>query len=162
MIAHGLTPRRFDWMPWIFALGMLVVVAVNGALVYFAFSSWYGLAADHAYERGRAYNKVLEAADRQEALGWSLTAALRPVAGGVELVVGLSDRDGRALEGLTVTAVLERPVGQAERRQAALTMQSPGRYVARLNELPRGQWIARIGADGAGAHVVSARRLTAP
>jgi len=157
------TPQRaYAWIPWVFAGGMLVVVAVNGSLVYFAFASWYGLATDHAYERGRTYNKVLDASERQEALGWALKAALRPAPGGADLVVTFSDRTGRMLEGLAVTAALERPVGQPERRQITLTMERPGWYAGHLPGIQHGQWNSRIEAAGPDARIVAAQRLVLP
>jgi nitrogen fixation protein FixH len=155
--------RRFAWIPWLFAGGMALVVAVNGALIYFAFASWSGLAAEHAYERGRQYNRAIEAGERQEALGWSLRARIeRDAAGGAALVVEAADRQGRGLDGLAVEAVLERPVGNPDPRRLTLQGDGAGRYAGRLAGLAKGQWEVRLAASAGGERVLVTRRLFAP
>src|SRR4051794_15207153 len=79
--------RTSRFIPWIFVAGMLTVVAVNGALIYFATTTWSGMAINHAYDRGLAYNQVLAAAARQEALGWHVTAQLHAQSAGSELAI---------------------------------------------------------------------------
>jgi hypothetical protein len=71
-------PRRGRWIPWAFAGGMLTVVAVNAVLVVASVSTFPGLTVGRAYDRGRAYNAVLEEAARQDALGWTARVALAP------------------------------------------------------------------------------------
>ena len=44
--------------------------AVNGAMIWIALSSWTGLATNQPYDKGLTYNRNLEAAARQAALGW--------------------------------------------------------------------------------------------
>ena len=48
----------------------VVVIAVNGALTWFAVHSDPGLVTEHAFEAGKAYNRVIDAAATQDALGW--------------------------------------------------------------------------------------------
>ena len=55
------------WYPWTFVAGMLVVIAVNIALVIYAVGTFPGLETDDAYRKGLAYNKTLAAARAQEA-----------------------------------------------------------------------------------------------
>jgi nitrogen fixation protein FixH len=156
------TPNRSRHLPWIFVGGMLVVVAVNAVLIYFAFSTWSGLATSHAYERGRGYNKALQAMERQDALGWSLRASLRPDAAGGELVIDAVDRQVQPLRGLAVEVTLVRPLGAAEKHRVELVPSGDGRYAARLPSLARGQWDAMITATATGERMLMTQRLAVP
>ncbi len=135
------TMRPSDrFIPWLFVLGMLIVVIVNGALIYFATSTWSGLTADRSYERGRSYNRALASATRQEALGWAY--ALDISARQIAIVV--SDRDGQPLSTALVGVELSRPIGPADRRMVQLTASGGGRHVAAVDPMAAGQWEARL------------------
>ena len=45
---------RGSWIPWLFVAFFAVVVAVNGAMIWLALSSWTGLAANQPYDQGPA------------------------------------------------------------------------------------------------------------
>ncbi len=62
--------RRDRLIPWYFVLFFAVVIAVNVVFVTLALRSQPGVITDHAYEKGLAYNKVVDAASAQAALGW--------------------------------------------------------------------------------------------
>ncbi|MBX6322027.1 MAG: FixH family protein, partial [Rhodospirillaceae bacterium] len=90
--------REDRWIPWTFVAAFLVLIAVNGILVVRAVESWPGVESANAYEEGLAYNRTLEEARRQKALGWRYAFAFTPAgerAGRIE--VSLYDRDGAAL-----------------------------------------------------------------
>jgi nitrogen fixation protein FixH len=144
-------PGRSRWIPWAFVGFFLVVFAVNGALVWFALSSWTGLEADNSYERGLIYNRALEAEKEQAALGWhagfsfAQTGARRGM-----LELSLQDRDGADLRGAKVDALLVRPTREGFDFDLALTEREPGRYLAEV-ELPLpGQWEVRLAARAGG------------
>ena len=65
-------------------------------MIWIALSSWTGLATNQAYDRGLTYNRNLDAAARQAALGWrpALAVGLGAAGGEVELV--LTDAAGQA------------------------------------------------------------------
>lgn len=143
-----------SWIPWVFVAGFAAVLAVNGALIYFAMGSWAGLADESAFEHGRSYNRDIGEAARQSALGWTLGIALEPVARGsgeVELSVTASDRAGQPLTGLELSAKLERPLGARATIATALVPAADGRYIAKLAVPLRGRWdihvVARRGSD---------------
>lgn len=128
------------FIPWIFAAGMAVVVAVNGALIYFATTTWSGLSVERAYEKGLAYNRAIAAAARQEALGWQFAVRLKSEAGQTRVMVDAVDRDGRPIEGLRIAATLARPVEAGMGRQLVLQPDGVGHYIASLERLRPGQW----------------------
>jgi nitrogen fixation protein FixH len=137
----------YRWIPWVIAAALGAVIAVNGALAYFAISSSTGLVSEHPFDEGNGYNSILDAGAAQDALGWS--GNFRFVdAGGErgEFAAHFTDRDGHPLSGLTVTAHVVRPVEPAPAIALALTETAAGRYAGSV-ELPRrGQWEVRVAA----------------
>ena len=126
----------YRWIPWAIAGALGIVVAVNGALAYFAVTSSTGLVSEHPFTDGNTYNRVLDAAAAQDALGWR---GWLHVAHG-EVVAELSDRDGKPLTGLAVSARLVRPVEPLPEVTLALREAAPGHYAAEAAQERRGQW----------------------
>jgi len=148
-----MTEKRDRWIPWMFVLGLGIVVAVNGVMTWFAVTTFPGLTNDQAYEYGRTYNRVLAEADRQAALGWRVEVVVEPrgEGGGTgRLVVTAQDRSGAPLDLLAVEGLLRRTVEPLPDVPVALRPAGGGRYVADL-VLPRpGQWEARLALRGRG------------
>ena len=138
-------PSRF--IPWIFVAGMALVVAVNGVLVYFALGTWSGLVVERPYERGIQYNRLLEAATRQDRLGWQFTIVLEAAGDSTRVTVQAMDAAGAPLSGLNLRAAIERPVEREEHGTVMLSEQRPGRYAASLERLRPGQWQTRLTAE---------------
>ena len=110
-----------------------VVVAVNGAMIWLAMSSWTGLAANQSYDKGLQYNRNLAAAQRQAALGWRPRLAARLVAG------DRAQRPSSLLHGCAGPArwpmprssvELERPTSEGADFRVALVPAGPGIYRA--------------------------------
>lgn len=123
--------RKSRWIPWIFVGGMMVVVVVNGFMAFYAISTFTGLTTGQAYDRGRAYNDVLEEAARQDALGWTPLVRLE----GERLRVSVTDSTGAAVEGM-LQGYLLRPI---EGTRVELGATSP-RQGYELPALVPGQW----------------------
>lgn len=147
-------------IPWLFVAGMTLVVAVNGVLVYFAIGSWSGLVVEKPYERGVQYNRLLEAAARQEALGWRFDIALENGDGTTRIVVSAADAAGRPLGGLTLRATLERPLEREAHEAIPLVEEQPGRYAAAIERLRPGQWQTRLVAERGHDTASAANRQT--
>jgi nitrogen fixation protein FixH len=142
-------PNRHLWL--VYPIAFVAVLIANGALVYFALSSWPGLAYDNAFERGRKYNQVLREEDRESKLGWRLEATYesRGERAGT-LTLRAADRDGRPLGDLGVAATLVRPLGGAlPDRALELRATAPGVYAAAIEVPVSGQWEVRVIAAGA-------------
>ena len=147
------------WFPWAIAASIAAVVAVNGALLYFAKSTFPGVAATKPYEVGAAYNSVLADAARQEALGWRLTTSLEAET----VVVMLVDRDGAPLKDLTVTGTIARPVGSDAVYPFSFKVGADGVYRADQTLPARGQWELKLAArDNGQIAFTAARRIVAP
>lgn len=145
MTGHGQITGRHVLFAF---LGFFAVVfAVNGVFVYFATSTWTGLATDNAYVRGLAYNRVLEAAEAQRALGWNVRFE---VAGtglrAATISAHFSDADGAPLEDLAVNAEFRRPATEGYDHVVALTAVSPGEYGATVDLPLAGNWDVRLAA----------------
>jgi nitrogen fixation protein FixH len=129
-------PSRGGWIPWVFVGGMVVVVVVNGVLIFQALTTFTGVSVGQAYDRGRTYNHVLAEAARQDALGWTLNTRLE--AG--RLVVNARDRGGAPVQGV-LEAHLLRPLDGE--RVAFADAAGTGRFTLDLPELRAGLWELR-------------------
>lgn len=150
-------PNRGRWIPWVFVGGMTVVVLVNAGLIWAALSTFTGVTVGHSYDRGRAYNHVLETAARQEALGWQAQVALRDA----RVVVVVADRQGQPVEG-ALEGVLQRPL-EGSQLPLAFRQTRAGHYESSAEPPLPGQWEARLLLRGRGGETFDIRqRLVVP
>jgi nitrogen fixation protein FixH len=106
------------------------------------------LVTEHPFENGNEYNRVLAAAAESDALGWHGTLGFAAADGRQgELAVALTDRAGRPLDGLSVSAVVTRPVEPLPDILLPLADVGGGRYQARLALSKPGQWEVRVAAS---------------
>lgn len=118
-----------------------VVFAANIVFVWLANESWSGLSTEDAYRKGLAYNDTLARAEVQRALGWQASTDIRARADGRhELVVTLREREGRPVDGRTVTANFRWPVSEGQDFTTALAQVGPGEYRAAFTPPTLGQW----------------------
>ncbi|CCQ72125.1 FixH family protein [Magnetospira sp. QH-2] len=141
------------WYPWIFVVGMTIVVVVNGFLIYFATSTYSGLETENHYEEGIAYNQTLEMVRQQEAMGWTAEINFTPSGESAEgvngtLLVKLLDRDGSPVPGLKVKAYFIRPTKEGFDREADMLPFSGGSYATPVSLPLKGQWDAHVVALG--------------
>ena len=141
-------------IPWIFVACMGLVFAVNAGMVAAAISTYSGLAHDNAFGRGLAYNRVLEAQERQDGLGWRVDVELGAADGGdgARVVrVRLVDAGGAALADGRATLALHRPVERVAPVPVLLEPTGPGAFEGRVVLARAGQFDARVvvlrGAD---------------
>ena len=149
--------RRGHWIPWAFVAFFGIVLAANGAMIWFAFQSWTGLETGSAYQRGLAYNRTLETARQQAALGWRVGFSFAQIGERQAMIeLTLQDRHGDLLESADVQATIVRPTHAGYDFVQTLAHRTAGRYQA-LHDLPLpGQWEIRIVAAAGG----DAYRLT--
>lgn len=148
------------WIPWTFVAGLAVVVAANGTLAYFAATSTTGLVTEYPFERGNDYNRVLDAAEAQDALGWQGALRFTPQGRGRgEIAVEFRDASGDPVRGLAVTTRIARPVDPLPARNIGLVETAPGHYAAAVTLERKGQWELRIGAERGRDRFAFAQRI---
>ena len=152
--------QRGYWIPYIFFGMFAVIIAVNGALVYWATSTWPGLSSSNHYEKGLAYNDVLEAERAQAALGWTAQAELGEVSGGKgALTVTLRDREGQPLYADQVVAHLIRPTVEGLDSETVMRPSGEGLYRAEASLPEPGVWDLVLEVEQGGRELVSKQRL---
>lgn len=56
---------------WYFVIFFGIIIVVNAIMMTLAIRTHSGVVTDHAYEKGLAYNKVVEAEQKQQELQWN-------------------------------------------------------------------------------------------
>jgi nitrogen fixation protein FixH len=139
--------RRALWIPGIFVLGFLIVIAVNGILIFTAVSSFSGLETDSAYDKGLQYNKALAAAAANAETGWRAEPLVTGGDNGErKLEVTILDRSGAPVTELRVEAFLVRPTNAGMDSAITLTDFGGGRYGAVFTPKALGNWELRLKA----------------
>ena len=137
---------------------MAVVIAVNVGMAWSAIRTFPGAAVNDTFDHSNDYDKVLNAAANEAALGWSLHLSMD----GAVPVVRLADRDGHAIEGARVTAIAQRPLGADAATDLAFHADAPGRYAAAAALTQRGQWDLLFTANVGDRHFHATRRVVVP
>ena len=157
--------RKSNWIPWAFAGALGVVVAVNGALVYFATTTFSGIAVDRPYQRGLEYNRVIDEAAHQAAIGWSIEVEWRVIDRAAmtgTLEAHVTHRGGKPVDGLKLAATVIRPVEQVVPAITELDQVGPGRYAATLTLPKHGLWDAHVVASSGNMRVETDARIVVP
>ena len=156
---HQPMPRSaWRWFPWYVVAGMAIVIMANGALSWYAISTFPGLAENDVFDHSNAYDTVLAKAQQEAALGWSLTVVDQ---NGHE-VINLTDRRGHPLSGAAVEVTAQRPLGPDTTTRMQMREITPGRYEASEMLQLRGQWTLLISARLGDQHLDAARRVVVP
>lgn len=130
-----------------------IVFAVNGFMAWRAVTTFDGVETAGAYQKGRAYNHLLDRMEAQRDLGWSAamtTESLPGAAHRTRLGVAFADSEGRPLQDLDVEAVFWRPVAAGADSEAKLQETEPGQYEATFDLAHPGNWIVRVAAIAPG------------
>jgi len=129
-------PWRDRIIPWYFVLGFMVVLAVNIFFVRTALRSNPGVVTEHAYEKGLAYNAVLDKVKTEHAAGWQGKIAYRDG----QLQLTLHDKNNRPIDGASVTMYIDRPLQEGFGNSVMLSRVGKARYAAPVTFPMPGQW----------------------
>jgi nitrogen fixation protein FixH len=144
---------RDKMIPWYFVMFFAFIALVNGVMVTLALRTHTGTVTDHPYEKGLAYNAVVEAAEAQQVLGWSSTITYHAE----QLHFTLHDKTGKMLTPTQATAHLSRPT------QAGMDFEVPLKNGLAAVKFPlSGQWDVRVDATANGQHYQQTQRLVIP
>ncbi|MHB2167116.1 FixH family protein [Alsobacter sp. R-9] len=141
-----------------------VVFAVNGYMMRVAVATFSGVQTETPYKMGLAYNTRIAAAQKQDALGWSVEGRLtRDGNGRAAFALTAADKAGRPVDGLAGRLRLERPSDKRLDHEADLAATGTGRYGATLDDVQSGQWDVIVELQRGGETVFeSTSRLLLP
>lgn len=143
-----------------FIIFFLVLVAVQAVLITLATRTHRGLVTDHPYEKGLAYNEVVQAAAQQEALGWKdeLTFSNGKTSQGV-LRFLLRDASGVLLKPQSVTVQAMRPTQEGMDFTADMALDPSGKAQANVTFPVTGLWDLRVIATVDGQPYQQSKRV---
>jgi nitrogen fixation protein FixH len=154
------------WYPWIFVVGMLLVIGVNAVMAAYAIGTFPGFESEDAYRKGLAYNETIAAARVQDQRGWQIdlrfTPSDDPGGHGGDLDVAIVDRTGDPVRGLEVKADLIRPTRGGVDTSFMLGDRGAGLYGTTIAAPLPGQWDARIVARRGQDEFQATRRIIVP
>ncbi len=160
MMAEMSGPRPSDrFIPWYIVGFFVVLTMVLGTLVWIAEQNFPGTVTDKPYERGLAYNRTLQAAAAEQAMGWHGKVTLQPVADGYRVRYELHGADGLPLPAATVQCWLYRPSNSKLDQKFALTVQPDGSYAAPVTLPAKGVWEIRLAANAGGHDFQQSERI---
>ena len=120
----------------IIVTGFAIIIAVNLFMATLAVRGFGGVIVENSYVAGQEFNDWLDAAEEQKALGWSVEMTRSE--NGYLLIDTTSVPDG-----VIVSAVARRPLGQPESKSLGFIEATPGNHVS-LEPLNSGRWIVRL------------------
>ncbi len=116
-----------------------VIIGVNITMAVFAVNSWTGLVVKNSYVASQNFNKHLKEVEKQKALGWSSDLDIK--SGSIKL--NLLDNSGKALRGMNVIALVQRPTHEREDMTLQLKQNDMGQYFHE-KALTAGVWNIKI------------------
>lgn len=112
-----------------------VVIVVNVAMARLATSTFGGVVVENSYVASQHFNRWLDEAAKEKALGWKAVA----VRDGGKVAMTLSG----APAGAVVSAVARHPLGTLPDQMLTFAPSADGRYLS-AQALPQGRWELRI------------------
>lgn len=107
-----------------------VVVGVNMVMATLATRTFGGTVVDNSYVASQKFNRWLDEADAQAALGWQVSAGRR----GDRVYLALSGVDGATIEGVAI-----HPLGRLPAMRLHFDRLPSGAFRSR-EQLPAGRW----------------------
>ena len=158
--ALAMATKGSRWIPCAFVAFFGVVLLANGAMIWIAFVTWTGLETESAYQKGLAYNRVLDQAEAQASLGWQVHLEFAQADGrALAVKLALADRHGDLIEDASISTTFFRPTHEGHDQVAAIPHRYGGAYEARV-ELPlAGQWDVHLTVEHAGEVWRATRRV---
>jgi nitrogen fixation protein FixH len=135
---HGLQGRH---VAGIFFSFFAIVLAMNGAMMYSAISTYSGIVANEPYRKGLHYNDRISADAQQARLGWADTITMERRG---RIVVTLHDAEGRSVTGTRIDIQLGRPSTNLQDTRLQMVEATPGRYEAQAGPLDEGSWVIAL------------------
>ena len=113
-----------------------VVIAVNFTMASYATSTFGGVVVENSYVASQEFNRWLDQAEAQEALGWSAVASRR-ADGRIEVAVTGPEGDVR------ISGNARHPLGRQADRPLTFEPLGGGRFLS-AEDLPAERWTLRL------------------
>ena len=119
-----------------------VVIVVNLVNARYASSTFGGVVVENSYVASQGFNRWLDEAKNEQALGWDAVTTWRPDGRVIVAVRG-------APAGTVLKAMARHPLGRLPDRALTFDRTANGQYLSR-QALPEGRWDVRLtlAADG--------------
>lgn len=127
-----------------------VIFAVNFVFIYYALSTFPGLAVASSYKAGQEYEHDVAEGRAQLERGWKVDGTVKPAGSDADVDFTFADKAGAALTGLDVRVQMVHAVDPTQDHSVTLAETGPGHYVARMPALPSGRWYVTIEAARGG------------
>lgn len=152
--------RAFRFTGWHMAMILVaffgVVIVVNVYMATLASRSFSGVVVDNSYVASQQYNKWLDEAAREKAVGWQVGAVRQGDGRVVVSLIGDARPDHPVLGGEAW-----HPLGQEADRTVSFRPAGEGRWIS-IDPLPEGRWRLRLkldGDDARGHHTVRLQQM---
>lgn len=127
-----------------------VVAAVNAAFIYYAISTFPGLAVESSYKAGQEYEQEVAAGRAQSERAWKVNGEVKPDGPGARVAMTFNDAAGAPVPGLDVEVKLVHAVDPSHDRAVRLVETGAGLYAAAFADLPSGRWYLTVEASRGG------------
>jgi nitrogen fixation protein FixH len=119
-----------------------LIIAANGVFVYLALNTFSGEDVDNAYNRGLAYNDILDDREKQNAQGWTLSFTHDYQAKSETLFLRLSvdGKEGLPQRGLALSGLLRHPTNSHNDQKLTFVEDHGVGYSAQVDKVKPGQW----------------------
>jgi nitrogen fixation protein FixH len=118
-----------------------VIFATNAIFIAAAVRTFRGEDEAKPYLQGVEYNHTLARRAEQARLGWRASVGdQRLASGAVLLTIDVSQPDGKAPEGLSLTGELRHPADEHRDRVLRFSETTPGHFESLLRDLTPGRW----------------------
>ncbi len=143
--AQPKAPRPFTgWHMFAIMIAFFgVVVAVNFTMARLASQTFGGVVVKNSYVASQEFNRWLDEARNEKALGWSAVATRMP---DNRVAITLA---AVPLETAAVSAVARHPLGKVPDQQLTFVAVGPGRFISH-ETLPSGRWRLRVIVSASG------------
>jgi nitrogen fixation protein FixH len=148
------------WYPYIYVAAFLLVVAVNGLMIYFAMSTYNGLETENHFIKGIKYNSALEGARQQQARGWTVRLDFQaPGQRAGRVALNMRDKDGNLLREAQVTVRAVRPVAAGHDFDIEMSYLGEGRWGGEGTFPLAGVWDLKLKVDHASGDYQEVKRI---
>lgn len=118
-----------------------VIFATNAIFITAAVCTFRGEDEAKPYLQGVEYNHTLARRAEQARLGWRARIGdQRLASGAVLLTIDVSQPDGKAPKGLSLTGELRHPADEHRDRTLHFAETAPGHFEAQLRDVTPGRW----------------------